>query len=169
MSAEIAAALPYTDVRKVGAADFYLAINATFRFIQERFGDEGLQRYWQELGAKYYAPVTRAWKESGLPAVGKYWQALFQAEPGAEVGIDVTEERVSLEVRVCPAIKHLRALGRQIAPCFCQHCYYVSEAVAAPAGLTVRMEGGNGSCRQTYLLRNTALLPQDLARIKEAV
>lgn len=167
-SADMQPALPYSDSKKVGAADFYFAINATFRFIQQQLGREGLHRYWQELGAKYYAPVTAAWKAGGLPAVGRYWRAFFDAEPGAEVQVDVASDQVSLDVRVCPAIKHLRAHGREIVPCFCQHCYYVSEAAAAPAGLTVRVEGGNGACRQTFMPRNPALPPQDLTRIKEA-
>jgi len=161
-------ALPFSDAKDVGAADFYFAINATFRFIEKRFGREGLRRYWQELGASYYAPVTVAWKRGGLAAVADYWRAFFAAEPGAEVEVEVTGEGVTLEVRVCPAIKHLRAHQREIVPCFCQHCYYVSEAAAAPAGLTVRVEGGNGACRQTFLARQPGLPPQDMGRIKEA-
>ena len=91
-----------------------------------------LRRYWQELGSSYYAPVTAAWKRGGLPAVAAYWRAFFDAEPGAEVRVEATPDRVSLDVRVCPAIKHLRAHARAIVPCFCQHCYYVSEAAAPP-------------------------------------
>ena len=162
-------ALPHTDAKKVGAADFNFAINATFRFIEKQLGRDGLRRYWQELGTTYYAPVTSAWKHGGLPAIADYWRAFFDAEPGAEVQVDVTPDRVTLNVQVCPAIKHLRADAREIVPCFCQHCYYVSEAAAAPADLTVRIEGGNGACRQTFLPRHPALPPQDLAQIKEAV
>jgi hypothetical protein len=169
MSAEAPhCALPHTDSRRVGAGDFYFIINATFRFIEKRFGREGLRRYWHALGSGYYAPVAAAWKHSGLQAVADYWRAFFDAEPGAEVQVEMAPDRVVLNVWVCPAIKHLRAHAREIVPCFCQHCYYVSEAVAAPAGLTVRVEGGNGACRQTVLLRNPALPPQDLAQITEA-
>ena len=160
--------LPFTGSQEVGAGDFYFAINATFRFIEKQLGREGLCRYWQELGSTYYAPVSAAWKRGGLPAVADYWRAFFHAEPGAEVQVDATPASVSLNVRVCPAIKHLRAHARDIVPCFCQHCYYVSEAVAAPAGLTVRVDGGNGACRQTFLPRHPVLPAQDLAQIKEA-
>ena len=160
--------LPFTDTKKVGAADFYFAINATFRFIEQEFGREGLQRYWQELGSTYYAPVTAAWKRGGLQAVADYWRAFFEAEPGAEVSAEMTPGQVSLNVRVCPAFKHLRAHARDIVPCYCQHCYYVSEAMAAPADFTVRIEGGNGACRQTFLARQLSLPPQDPARIQEA-
>ena len=162
------AGLPFTDTKPVGAADFYFTINATFRFIEREFGPDGLRRYWEALGAGYYAPVTAAWQRGGLAAVADYWRAFFAAEPGAEVLVEPGDGKVSLDVRVCPAFKHLRAHKREIVPCFCQHCYYVSEAVAAPAGLTVRIEGGNGACRQTFLERQTGQSPQDLTRIKEA-
>ena len=160
--------LPYTDTKPVGAADFYFAINATFRFILRQFGLEGLRRYWTQIGERYFAPVSETWQRTRLEGVAAYWRAFFAAEPGAEVAVTTSEDAVRLEVKVCPAIKHLRSGGREIVPCFCQHCYFVSEAIAAPAGLTVRIEGGNGSCRQTFARRAGNLPPQDLAQIKEA-
>jgi hypothetical protein len=160
--------LPYMDAKPVGAADFYFAINATFRFVLARFGLDGLRQYWTDLGMRYFAPVASRWKSGGLAAVADYWRAFFAAEPGAEVDVIQTPDAVTLEVRVCPAIQHLRAHGREIVPCFCQHCYFISDAIAAQAGLTVRIAGGNGSCRQTFLTREAAGTPQDLTQIKEA-
>ena len=159
--------LPYHDTKPVGAADFYFAINATFRFILERFGWEGLCRYWTELGTQYYAPLAAAWQQRGLPGIAAYWRAFFAAEPGSVVQVQESDRAVVDEVSVCPALKHLRTQERKIVPCFCQHCYYVSEAMAAPVGLTVRVEGGNGACRQTFLPRRPDPAPQDLGRIKE--
>lgn len=161
--------LPYTDTKPVGAADFYFAINATFRFILQRFDREGLEKYWTELGEKYYAPVSRSWTQSGLTGVAAYWKSFFAAEPDASVEIHSTEHSVTLEVKNCPAIQHLRKHQREIVPCFCHHCYFVSEAMARPAGLTVRIAGGNGACRQAFMKRDTPnLLPQDFSQIKEA-
>jgi hypothetical protein len=142
--------LPYTDIKPVGAADFYLAINATFRFIPNKLGPDGLRQYWTDLGTRYFAPVTARWKEGGLTAVAEYWRAFFAAEPGAEVEVIQSPNEVTLAVKVCPAIKHLRAHGREIVPCFCEHCHVIGNAMAAPAGLMVRIEGGNGSCRQRF-------------------
>lgn len=159
--------LPYTDVKPVGAADFYFAINASFRFILKKFGAGGLRRFWTDLGTRYFSPVTARWSAGGLPAVAEYWRAFFAAEPGAKAEIHESPDVVTLEVRVCPAIKHLRAHGREIVPCFCQHCYFIGEAMAAPAGLTVRVEGGNGACRQRFLKRAAAGPAQDLAAIRE--
>jgi hypothetical protein len=100
--------------------------------------------------------------------VTEYWRAFFAAEPGAEVEVEEAADAVKLKVRVCPAIAHLRAHGREIVPRFCEHCYFVSEAMAAPAGLTVRVEGGNGSCVQRFLRRDDGVAEQDLAAIREA-
>lgn len=161
-------ALPYRDTKPVGAADFYFAINATFRFILRRFGLEGLRRYWTDLGTQYYAPVARGWKQRGLPGIAAYWRAFFAAEPGADVQVQESGETVVVSVAVCPAFRHLRAHGRQIVPCFCQQCYFLNESIAAPAGFTVRVEGGNGSCRQTFLPRDAAVASQDLNAIREA-
>lgn len=159
--------LPYHDTKPVGAADFYFAINATFRFILGKLGMEGLRRYWADLGARYFAPVTQKWTAGGLPAVATYWRAFFAAEPGAEVEVMEDPESVTLEVKTCPAIKHLREHGREILPCFCQHCYFISETMGVPAGLTVRISGGNGSCRQVFQKRDAVQARQDLSQIKE--
>lgn len=160
--------LPYLDSKPVGALDFYLAINATFRFIFNHLGMEGLRRYWQDLGTRYYAPLSARWIAGGLPAVADYWRAFFDAEPGADVSVIREEDEVRLEVRICPVIKHLRAQGRGILPCFCQHCHFVSEAIAAPAGLTVRVSGGDGACVQRFIPRDKGTDPQRLGDIKEA-
>jgi hypothetical protein len=160
--------LPYTDTKPIGAADFYFAINATFRFIEKKFGAEGLRNYWSELGTTYFAPVAAAWQRGGLDEVAKYWNAFFAAEPKAEVEVISNHDSVVLNVKTCPAIKHLRDNQREILPSFCQHCYFVSEAMAEKAGLTVRVEGGNGSCRQCFFPRSAGIAPQDISNIKEA-
>jgi hypothetical protein len=160
--------LPCTDTKPVGAADFYFAINATFRFIIERRGMEGLRRYWRDMGSRYHAPVSKQWKQGGLKRVAEYWRAFFKAEPGAQVEIAGQDHEVRIDVRVCPAIKHLRDHGREIVPCFCQHCHFVSEAIAEPAGMTVRVQGGNGSCVQRFIKRETAAGPQRIEDISVA-
>ena len=160
-------ALPYTDTKPVGAADFYFAIYATFHFILKKMGADGLRRYWTDLGTRYFATVTKQWQQGGLAGVADYWRAFFAAEPGAQVKVSHTDEVVTLEVKVCPAIKHLRENGREIIPCFCQHCYFINEAIAAPAGFTARVTGGNGACRQTFYKRDAQVPEQDIKHIKE--
>jgi hypothetical protein len=159
--------LPYTDTKPQGSADFYYATNATFRFILGRLGSAGWRRYLEDLGREYFAPVNRQWRDGGLPAVAEYWRAFFAAEPGAKVTVSEGGGRVEIEVHECPAIKHLRAGGREIVREYCQHCYFLGEARAASAGLTMRLAGGSGSCRHTYAKPSPGVPPQDFQAIKE--
>jgi hypothetical protein len=157
--------LPYTDKKPVGAADFYFAINATFRFIRRKLGPDGLVKYWTDLGASYFEPVTARWRDAGLPAVAGYWRDFFSAEPGGNVTVSESEEEVILDVGTCPAVAHLRAGRREIDPWFCRHCYFVSDAMARPAGMAVRISGGNGSCTQRFYRADPDVPAQDLDAI----
>jgi hypothetical protein len=161
-------ALPYHDTKPQGAPDFYYAINATFRYILHRLGAAAWVRYLEEMGRGYFAPVNVRWRDGGLPAVARYWRDFFAAEPGAVVEVTEHADRVELAVRECPAIKHLRSGGREIVKEYCQHCYFLGRARAEAAGLTMRLCGGDGSCRHTYAKLEAGLPPQDLTQIKEA-
>lgn len=158
--------LPYLDTKPQGAADFYFAINATFRFLLREKGREGWLRYLRELGMSYFKPVNEAWRAGGLPMVARYWRDFFAAEPGGEVEVRESVESVEIDVRRCPAIAHLRGHGREIVPSYCQHCFYLGEARAAAAGLAFRLEGGDGACLHRYTREGAALPPQDLSLIK---
>jgi hypothetical protein len=161
-------ALPYVDTKPQGSADFYYAINATFRFLIARVGLDGWRRYLTEMGRGYFDPVNRQWAEGGLAAVARYWRAFFAAEPGAKVEVIEQPDRVEVCVHECPAIKHLRAGGREIVREYCRHCYFVGAARAEAAGLVMRLAGGNGSCRHTFALPSAGLAPQDMDAIAEA-
>lgn len=160
--------LPYTDTKPVGHADFYFAVNATFRFILKHHGQDALRKYWRDIGATYYKPVSERWRERGSVGVADYWRAFFKGEPGAEVEVIESAGEVRLEVKTCPAIRHLREHGREIVPEFCQHCYFVNEAMAEAAGMTVRVCGGNGRCTQRFLKQSAELSPQNLEDIATA-
>jgi hypothetical protein len=159
--------LPYTDAKPHGHKNFYFTINATFRFILARFGYDKLRQYWNDIGASYYRPVSERWRRGGLAAVADYWRAFFAAESCATVNITQLADEVRVEVRTCPLIKHLREHQRAIVPCLCQHCYFVSEAIAAPAGMTVRVTGGNGACVQRFMVAHNEPA-QRLEEIEEA-
>lgn len=140
----------------MAAPDFYFALNATFRWLADTFGEAELRRYWETLGREHYAAVTARFAAGGLPAVRDYWQACFEAEPGGDVQVSLQADRVLIEVRVCPAIAHLRAHDREVMPLYCEHCRVVSQAMGAGAGLTVEVSGGDGACRQVFRKRDGA-------------
>lgn len=134
----------------MAAADFYFAINATFRHLYQNYGEAALIAYWQALGEEYFDFLSRRFREGRLDAVAEYWSEFFAAEPGGEVDVIRHIDRVEILVLECPAIQHLRRHGREIMPLYCRHCHHVSSAIARKASLGFQLQGGNGRCHQTF-------------------
>ena len=134
----------------MSAPDFYFAIHAIFRHIHERYGKKSLVNYWRSLGREYYAQRCQRWKAGGPEALADDWRAYFADEPGAVVDVAAADDTVTLDVRVCPAIKHLRDHDRPIAEYFCEHCDHMGKAMAELAGYVFHREGGMGECRQQF-------------------
>lgn len=134
----------------MSAPDFYFVVNSTARHIHDEYGKEVLVDYWRSLGTEYYGERAEYWRQGGLQAIADDWKQYFLQEPGADVETVVKEEAVHLDVRVCPAIKHLRACGREIVPYFCEHCDHTCGSMAEQAGFQFVRTGGMGSCHQTF-------------------
>jgi len=135
----------------MSAPDFYFAVNAMFRYLNDTYGKEVLEDYWRCLGREYYAGRVEKWKQGGLETIAEDWREYFSHEPQSQVDVSVLgNESVELDIKVCPAIKHLRDHNRDIVPYFCEHCDNVCGAMAEEAGLSFRREGGMGSCHQSF-------------------
>lgn len=140
----------------MSAPDFYFAINSNFRHIHDQYGKDALIAYWRALGRDFFAGRVRRWSEGGVDAVAEDWRGYFAKEPNADVSVHVEPtpipgtRRVRLEVRTCPAIKHLRDNQREIVPYFCEHCDHVAGASAEAAGFVHTRVGGMGCCEQVF-------------------
>lgn len=137
----------------MSAGDFYYAINATFKFIHDNWGKESLIEYWTSMANEYHAEIADRFREGGLEEVQHYWADYFADEPGGEVSVSLTEKNVEIDVRDCPAIRWLKNGERAIVPYYCEHCHYVSTAIAAQSDLTFKLDGGGGICRQVFGLK----------------
>jgi hypothetical protein len=135
----------------MSAPDFYFALNAIFRHIHDRYGMPALTTYWQELGRSYNPGRLQRWRDLGLDEVAADWRRYFAAEPGADVQVEREGNTVRLDIRICPAIKHLREQQRDIVPYFCEHCDRVCGAMAGETGYRFERTGGMGACKQTFV------------------
>jgi len=143
--------LPYNDVKPVGAADFYLAINATITFLEKKFGKSGVIDYFKEMAEKYYEPVIKLWKENGLEGVRGYLDDFFRAEPNSSVTISNEPGKIVLKVKQCPAIHHLKKSGRVISPLYCDQCRVINQTIADKSGIHFNIHGGMGECTQEFI------------------
>lgn len=138
----------------MSAPDFYFASHAIFRHIHDLYGKEELVAYWRALAREYYRERIEAWRQGGLATVASDWRSYFGHEPKADVRVIETSDQVTLEIRVCPAIRHLSEQGREIVPYFCEHCDHTCGVMADAARLTFQRDGGMGACRQVFSSRD---------------
>ncbi|QDS99295.1 hypothetical protein [Adhaeretor mobilis] len=134
----------------MSAPDFYFAVNATARHINDAYGMESLIDYWRSLGEEFYQKRCEKWRTGGLAEIAEDWRQYFLQEPGAVVETSVDESAARLDIRVCPAIKHLRDSGREIVPYYCEHCDHTCGSMAETAGYRFSRTGGMGACQQVF-------------------
>ena len=135
----------------MSAPDFYFAVNAIARHIHDEYGKDVLIDYWRSLGREYYGPRADRWRTGGAEALAEDWRRYFLDEPHAVVKVAVDGGTVELDIQTCPAIKHLRDSGRDILPCFCEHCDHTCGAMAQAAGYRFERTGGMGACAQRFV------------------
>jgi len=135
----------------MSAPDFYFGVNEMARHIHDVYGKPRLIDYWRALGREHYRQRNTRWRAGGPQAVADDWRTYFDHEPNADVEVTRDGDTVTLDVRRCPAIHHLRASGRDIVPYFCEHCDHVCGAQAEAAGFRFARAGGMGACRQTFV------------------
>jgi hypothetical protein len=135
----------------MSAPDFYFAVNTTARHILHKYGKDVLVDYWQSLGREYYHARIERWRAGSAETIAEDWREYFLHEPRAEVEASVEDGAAVLDIKVCPAIKHLRDSGRAILDCYCEHCDHTCGAMAESAGYRFERTGGMGSCRQRFV------------------
>ena len=135
----------------MSSPDFYFAVNATARHLHDEYGMDVLVDYWRSLAREFYAERIANWRKRGVRGIAEDWRAYFLAEPGAEVRVAADENSVTLDIDVCPAIKHLQDCGREIVPYYCDHCDHTCGAMAAAAGFRFERTGGMGTCQQKFV------------------
>jgi hypothetical protein len=135
----------------MSAPDFYFAVNAIARHIHDEFGKDVLIDYWQSLGREYYGQRAERWRVGGPEVLAADWRKYFLDEPQAQVHVTVGQCDVVLDIKICPAIKHLRDSGRGILSCFCEHCDHTCGAMAQAAGYRFERDGGMGACTQRFV------------------
>lgn len=139
--------------------DFYFAINATFTHFTKHWGEQALIAYWQAMGREYLAPLARRFQTEGPAGIARYWADYYAEETVGKVLVSQTDaDTVLIQVRECPAIGWLQdskwaSVHPPAHPMYCHHCLYVNRAMLEHTDYEFELEGGGGSCRQSFRRR----------------
>lgn len=138
--------------------DFHKALNCALIYLAGRFGESAVREYLRDFAAEYYAPLAEALKIRGLDALKDHFERIYAIE-GGDVQIERLQDPDSLTVtvRTCPAVAHIRAAGDALSPLFYLTSETVHETICANTPYQAILSGyepTTGACVQHFSRRS---------------
>lgn len=97
--------------------DFHGALSTGIEYVRLRYGDQAVRDYLRQFALNWFKPLTAALREKGLPALRAHYERIFALE-GGEVRFTETADELVLDVRLNPAVTHMKAHGYAVSPLF---------------------------------------------------
>ena len=134
--------------------DYIVAYNETFRYVEERYGEEPLKSLFATLSDRWCAHLEDCVKRKGIEGCMEYWGGssgtLGREKATCTIGME--NGIFTIEMRECPSIAELRERGREPYAgrlAYCDHCEALYAPVLARYGLAFTVDiayGKDGSC-----------------------
>ena len=121
--------------------DFHSSMNMGIEYLGAQHGEAAVRDYLVTFTRNVYKPVLEQLQEEPFGALAEKIRSTYAAEK-AEDALVLVESGNALTVKVayCPAVKHLRATGREVTQWFAMSTTVVMETLAEAGGLTFTME-----------------------------
>lgn len=119
--------------------DFHSSLNMGIHYLGEKYGAKDVHGYLTDYTDHVYAHLNV--EEKGLDAIEQLIADTYRKEKASDA-LTLTREGDGLAVKIayCPAVRHLRATGREVSPWFSATTSVVMERLAAKAGYTFTMD-----------------------------
>ncbi len=121
--------------------DFHSSMNMGVEYLGQYHGDSDVRDYLVTFTQAVYKPVLEKMEKDPFGALAEKIRSTYIAEK-AEDALTLTRDDTSLTVEIayCPAVKHLRATGREVSQWFAMTTTVVMETLAKAGGLDFKME-----------------------------
>ena len=115
--------------------DFHSSMNMGIHYIGETYGLDGVNEYLTRYANNVYNKLVCEIKNEGLSAIERKIVDTYEKERATDA-LTVVKNENSLTVKIayCPAVKHLRATGREVSPWYRYTTEYVMPVLAEAAG-----------------------------------
>ncbi|MDD8015405.1 MAG: hypothetical protein PHX45_06900 [Acidobacteriota bacterium] len=115
--------------------DFHGALNQALIYVERVFGAAAVKDYLRQFAGTFHAPLRRAMSERGLDALKDYLADVYSDE-GADIRIETIPcgrepDELTLHVKECPAVSHIRKMGLTVSPLFLETVKTVNEAICS--------------------------------------
>ena len=120
--------------------DFHSSLNMGIDYVGRIHGVDSLVEYLVRYTKNVYKKVIEAMKTDALGAIEEKIRETYTLEK-SEDALTITNDGTKLNVKIsyCPAVKHLRATGRDVSEYFSYSTEVVMQTLADVAGISFRM------------------------------
>lgn len=131
----------------IGVQDFCGHYDWTFRYIEETYGPEALEKYWSEaIAFDSQSHAHKLISEKGFDGMAEYWGHTLDMEE-AGYAITRTEDAFRIDMHDCPSKGFLIKNGLAAHSDYCSHCMGWIGPVVRKSGFTIDHEHNHlGKC-----------------------
>ena len=131
--------------------DFHGALCYAIHYLDSNFGYDATAAYLRQVGRTCYAPLSTRLKTEGLAALESHFRDVFEKESG-KYDMAIEKGALVLQVKECPAIRHLTRTGQLYTKRFCESTVLVNDTICQSAGYksSCVYEPGLGRCIQRF-------------------
>ena len=108
--------------------DFHGATNTTINYIVDNFGEAALTEIFNRVGKDVYRSIHEGLMNDDPTELIEHLEYYLSREHG-NYSLEKNGNGFVLEVKKCPAVAHIRKLGLELAPQFCQQTIDVNNAM----------------------------------------
>ncbi|OHB54570.1 MAG: hypothetical protein A2Y12_09615 [Planctomycetes bacterium GWF2_42_9] len=131
--------------------DFHGVLCYAIKYLDDNFGHEATTEYLKQVGLAIYKDLIQNIKIQGLAAIEKHIIDVFAIEGGEFETIHVPG-KLTVIVKACPAIAHLKQRGLFYTERFCEATKVVNHSICQTADYkcSCSYEPGAGCCVQEF-------------------
>ena len=121
--------------------DFHSSMNMGIHYLGENYGMDAVREYLVQYTGNVYRKVIADMQNRGLVALADQIRGTYEKEKALEVlDLQLTDNALTVRVSECPAVKHLKATGRDVSPWYRYTTEVVMETLAEAGGFGFQME-----------------------------
>lgn len=135
--------------------DFHGTVNTTAEYIFEKYGADALHEIFFATGRDVYKDIREHLQKNDTSELVNFWKYFLDRENG---DYEIYEEngQITLTVKSCPAVRHVKKLGLKISPEFCSQTVYVNKGMTDGTPYEIEtLKTGDCSCIQTLRRRKS--------------
>ena len=116
--------------------DFHSSLNMGIEYLGLEHGEEDVKEYLKGFALSVYKKAISRIKEHSRDALADMIRKTYEAEKASDaLALSLSSDTLMVSVAYCPAVKHLKATGREVSRWFYLTTEAVMQAIADEVGL----------------------------------